>query len=277
MQSSLLVLIRWRLTLAQNELEIKQQEHQKLQKDLESLDNFMQTLDKRSKQVIKQLDEFRKRIIDLGALFSRPSIGSAASERPRTEEAKVARQQERSELQRQVNAQNLSDAEVQRLTTDRHNLDEQARQLTDRETVLTREAAELQVDLERVLDRVERHCDDYTTRMSRHSLLPRPASGEYRDVDFAQDLNGAAASPADIVPDASKSAGIRPALLKMKQQAGVERNTHIDAALLVEAELGTLNERLAELVESLNGAETEYASHREELEATREVRSRFLL
>lgn len=52
---------------AQNELEIKQQEHQKLQKDLESLENFMTTLDKRSKQVQKQLDEFAKRIKELGA------------------------------------------------------------------------------------------------------------------------------------------------------------------------------------------------------------------
>lgn len=81
-----------------------------------------------------------------------------------------------------------------------------------------------------------------------------------------------ASSPADIVPDPSRSAGVRPALVRMKQQAGAERNRHIDAALVVEAELGKLNERIAELVESLNEAEAEYSTKRDELEASREVR-----
>ena len=60
----------------------------------------------------KQLDEFVRRLKEL-------------------EESKRARAAEKQQLQTQISQQNLSDAEVQRLTTDRQNLDDQVAPRSD--------------------------------------------------------------------------------------------------------------------------------------------------
>lgn len=212
-------------------------------------------LDKKSKQLIRSIDELK--VVISG-----------------DERAEVDRQRMREKLKRDIEQQGLSEVEIQRLTTDRMQLDDQVRQHTAKLTETMQDTLNTEIELARAQVAAERLVDDYTGRATRLGVLPIPPAG-FEDIatSFVQELNPSAAVASEIAPTAALSR-IRPALLRMKTDVVNARKADVTAALEVEADLVQLSERVSDMLEHLERADERYGSIMDHLTSTKEVRGR---
>lgn len=171
-------------------------------------------------------------------------------------------------MKQQVEAQGLSDHEIQKLTTDRHQLDEANRVTSAKLAEAVQKSHENELSLSRAFADVEKLTERYHEIASRLGLLPTGPEG-FEDVDFAQELNSAAATPSGIVPDCITK--IRPALVELKKATSKRRYANENECLKLEEELGRLADQLTEVNEVLAEAENKHDSIQRELTSAKDV------
>lgn len=168
-----------------------------------------------------------------------------------------------------MEAQGLSDHEIQKLTTDRHQLDEANRVTSAKLTEAVQKSHELEIALSRAYSDVEKLTEQYHESASKLGLLPTGPEG-FEDIDFSQELNGTSKTPQGLVPDCTTR--IRPALIQLKQNAARGRYASENEALKLEEELGRIADQVAEVNEILADAEARHEMLQSELADSKEVR-----
>jgi kinetochore protein NDC80 len=158
--------------------------------------------------------------------------------------------------------------EIQRLTSDRHQLDEAYRATNARLTEATQAANNLEVELQRAFGKIEKLAEDYQSKAAKLGLLPTGPEG-FEDVDFSQELNGAATTPQGIVPDCTSR--IRPAIVSMKQAVMKQRHTSTSDIFNVESDVGGLAEAVANLKSEISEREARLQRLTKELRDSKDV------
>jgi kinetochore protein NDC80 len=197
------------------------------------------------------------------------AIGGIGSEPKLAENTEKERAQERESLQNQVAAQGLTDLEIQRLTSDRHQLDEAYRATSARLTEATQAANDLEVELQRAFGKIEKLAEDYHSKAAKLGLLPTGPEG-FEDVDFAQELNGASTTPQGIVPDCTSK--VRPAIVSMKQAVMRQRHSSTSEIFNVESDVAKLAEAVANVSSEIVEWEGRWQRVTKELNDSKEVR-----
>lgn len=178
------------------------------------------------------------------------------------------RETERATLKNQVDAQGLTDHEIQKLTSDRHQLDEAHRITSTRLSETMQNTLDLEVSLSRNFNRVEKLAEHYHALATKLGLLPTGPEG-YEDVNFAQELNGSASIPQNIVPDCTTR--VKPAITQMKQVAARGRHENGNQVIQVEEELQRVLERLQDVGETVGEAEARHDVLTKEVNQSKEV------
>ena len=184
------------------------------------------------------------------------------------EQAREDRERERANLKAQVDAQGLSDHEIQKLTADRHQLDEAYRLTSAKLHQVMQLTLNDEVELARTFNQIEKLTELYHGLATKLGLLPTGPEG-YEGINFAQELNGGAHLPQAVVPDCTSM--IRPAVVQMKQTVTKKRHQDGDRILQLEDEISKLAERLQDLSESVEEAEARYEVVTNELTASKDV------
>lgn len=169
-----------------------------------------------------------------------------------------------------MEAQGLSDHEIQKLTTDRHQLDEANRQTSTKLSEAMQKTLELEVSLSRAFNDVEKLTESYHASATKLGLLPTGPEG-FEDIDFSQELNGSSKTPHGLVPDCTTR--IRPALIQMKQNTARSRYAYENESIRLEEELAKIADQLQEVNEAVSEAEAKYEAMVTDLNNAKEVRS----
>lgn len=185
-----------------------------------------------------------------------------------TETLHANKEAERASLKQQVDAQGLSDHEIQKLTTDRHQLDEANRLTSAKLTEAMQRTLELEVSLSRAFNDVEKLTEQYHASATKLGLLPTGPEG-FDDIDFSQDINGSSSTPQGMVPDCTSR--IKPALVQLKQTTARGRYADENESIKVEEDLARLADQLSEVNEVVSEAEAKYEGMMAELSVAKEV------
>jgi kinetochore protein NDC80 len=256
---------------AQSELGAVTHEQARLKKDMAALEKYQASLLERSSRVGRQVEEFKRKHAQMGESAHQMVRTREPGLRcdPCTENTEKERAQERESLQQQVAAQGLTDLEIQRLTSDRHQLDEAYRATSARLTEATQAANDLEVELQRAFGKIEKLAEDYHSKAAKLGLLPTGPDG-FEDVDFAQELNGASTTPQGIVPDCTTR--IRPAIVSMKQAVMKQRHSSTSEIFNVESDVAKLAEAVANVSSEIVEWEGRWQRVTKELNDAKEVR-----
>ncbi|KAH9457723.1 hypothetical protein MJO28_004780 [Puccinia striiformis f. sp. tritici] len=166
-----------------------------------------------------------------------------------------------------VAEQNISDAELQQISSTRAQLERQVAAAEARRTQLRGPLDELQVRSSQAADRVEKQLTSYKNKAVKLGLIPRGPE-PFEHVDFTQTVNGGAAAVADMLPDPTVE--IKPALIQFKKNAIVHRLGLTDQVLSVEEKLANLTETLQEKRENLQILESSVQQLARQLEDDKE-------
>ena len=145
----------------------------------------------------------------------------------------------KSEIERKkslIAAQGMSPLEVQALRSDREKLTADIAQTGSRFRAQMEKSHDLEMKLTKVMNKAVQTCGVYETVATRVGVLPAPPEG-YEDVNFVQEINGAADDPA---PDCLTR--LRPALHELRQK---EKQAY-NSLLAEDAELENVITRLDE-------------------------------
>lgn len=246
---------------------MKQKEQKFCQKDMEAINKYVSSLQDKSARMEKQIEEFKKRISEFGQPHFHAVCLKIHTEIC-AEQILVDRETERATLKNQVDAQGLTDHEIQKLTSDRHQLDEAHRLTSAKLSETMQNTLDLEVSLSRNFNRVEKLAEQYHALATKLGLLPTGPEG-YEDINFAQELNGSASIPANIVPDCMTR--IRPAIAQMKQNAARGRHENGNRVIQVEEELQQILERLQDVGEAVEEAEGRHDVLTKEVNQSKEV------
>lgn len=147
---------------------------------------------------------------------------------------------------RLIAAQGMSPQEIQAMTTDRTNLTASLAAAKSKLSQRNEESLALEMSLTKAMNKAAQTCALYETVATRVGILPAAPEG-YEDVDFVQEINGAAENPA---PDCQSR--LRPALVELRQK---ERAAY-HALLSADADL---ENRITKLDEDCQEAEDQKA------------------
>ncbi|KAI9609582.1 hypothetical protein H4Q26_007542 [Puccinia striiformis f. sp. tritici PST-130] len=136
-----------------------------------------------------------------------------------------------------VAEQNISDAELQQISSTRAQLERQVAAAEARRTQLRGPLDELQVRSSQAADRVEKQLTSYKNKAVKLGLIPRGPE-PFEHVDFTQTVNGGAAAVADMLPDPTVE--IKPALIQFKRM----RSQLEDDKEKFASEIGRINEQI---------------------------------
>jgi SMC interacting uncharacterized protein involved in chromosome segregation len=174
----------------------------------------------------------------------------------------------KTELSALVARQNMSDVELQQISSTRAQLERSSAAATAKRGQLSEAMYELEVRSTLASDRVEKMLTTYKSKAVKLGLIPR-APEPFEHVDFSQTINGGAADVANMLPDPTVE--IKPALIQLKKNAVAHRLGLTDQVLSVEEKLANLTETLQEKRENLQILETSVQQLAKRLEDDKEV------
>jgi len=233
-----------RLAMKPSPLEVAKKEHEKLGRDAESFLGYIAKLREVNRKSEKTNEALKQKLESTEAQLK------AASE------AKV-------ELSALVARQNMSDAELQQISSTRAQLQRSFTAATAKRGQLANAMYELEVQSQQASDRAEKMLTIYKNKAGKLGLIPR-APEPFEHIDFSQTINGGAAHVASIHPDPTVE--IKPALIQLKKNAIAHRLGLTDQVLSVEEKLAKLTETLQEKKENLHTLETSVQQLAKQLE-----------
>lgn len=233
----------------QSQLDKYRNEQKKLDSDIKNMEEYLSRLDKGAQKYAIRCDEFRKRIADL-------------------DQQEKAATLERKKLSKVVEEQNLSEVDVQRLTSDRQTLDAKLKTVRIEKEEKSRRAYDLEIKRSQAFNVIERLVDEYEAKATKLGLIPEAPKG-YEHIDFLQELNGAASNPASMVPDCTSQ--IKPAIGRLRQDTTAARREEEERALGLEEECTDLRDRITTKYAECEEAETRYRNQMTELSNAKEV------
>ena len=213
------------------------------------MEEYLQRLDDGVRKYGVRCEEFRKKIADLA----------------QQEKAAMA---ERENLTKIVERQNLSEVDIHRLTSDRQTLDGKLKAARTEREEKSRRTYDLEIKRSQAYNTIERMVEEYEAKATKLGLLPNPPKG-YEHIDFHQELNGSASTPAAMVPDCTTV--IKPALIRLKQDTMVARREEEEKVLSLEEEMADLKDKINTRAAECEDAETRYKALVFELNNAKEV------
>ncbi|KAL8292740.1 hypothetical protein RQP46_001352 [Phenoliferia psychrophenolica] len=150
-----------------------------------------------------------------------------------------------------IAAQGMSPLEIQSINSDRTQLTEQQRAVLARATAKFASIQNLEIDLSKRRTKADATCARYKSKAEALGLLPQAPEG-FEDVDFEQEINGAADNP---VPDCLTT--VKPAIVELRnrtrQAVGVKNGEDV----ILEERITREKEGIADLAERLESGEVE--------------------
>ncbi|PLW11020.1 hypothetical protein PCANC_19460 [Puccinia coronata f. sp. avenae] len=237
-----------RLAAKPSALEAAKKEHVKLGRDAERFLEYIAKLREANKKAEKN-NELLKQNIEI--METKLKAASA----------------NKTELSALVARQNMSDVELQQISSTRAQLERSSAAATAKRGQLSEAMYELEVRSTLASDRVEKMLTTYKSKAVKLGLIPR-APEPFEHVDFSQTINGGAADVANMLPDPTVE--IKPALIQLKKNAVAHRLELTDQVLSVEEKLANLTETLQEKRENLQILETSVQQLAKRLEDDKE-------
>ncbi|WAQ84499.1 hypothetical protein PtA15_5A69 [Puccinia triticina] len=237
-----------RLASKPSALEGAKKEHEKLGRDAERFLEYIAKLREANKKSEK-FNEALKQNLDII-------------------EAKLRESQKRkAELATLVAKQNISDVELQQISSTRAQLERSSATAAAKRSQLEETNLDLEVRSTQASDRVEKMLTIYKNKAVKLGLIPR-APEPFEHLDFSQTVNGGAADVANMLPDPTVE--IKPALIQLKKNTIGHRLGLTDQVLAVEEKLANLTETLQEKRENLQISETSVQQLTKRLEDDKE-------
>lgn len=229
-------------------LETAKKEHEKLGRDAERFLEYIGRLRESNKKSEKQ-NEALKKSLEV------------------TEAKLVEASKRKAELALAVDKQNISDVELQQISSTRSQLERSSAAAATKHLQLNESMLDLEIRTQQASDRVEKLLTTYKNKAVKLGLIPR-APEPFEHLDFSQSVNGGAADVANMLPDPTKD--IKPALIQLKKIAIDHRLGLTDQVLSVEEKLANLKEALQEKRENLQILENSVQHLAKQLEDDKE-------
>ncbi|EFP81375.2 uncharacterized protein PGTG_06996 [Puccinia graminis f. sp. tritici CRL 75-36-700-3] len=233
-----------RLASKPSDLEGAKREHKKLAKDAQSFLEYLGKLKEANKKSERYNESIKKSLKSTEKLYKK-----------------------KAELAAVVAKQNISDAELQHISSTRAQLERSSAAAQAKHSQLKEAMLDLEVRSTQASDRVEKTLTMYKSKAVKLGLIPR-APEPFEHLDFSQTVNSGAADVFDMLPDTLID--IKPALIQLKKNAIVHRLGLTDQVLWVEEKLANLTETLQEKRENLHTLETSVQQLAKQLEDDKE-------
>lgn len=234
-------------------MEKHRQEQQKLDTDIHHMQEYLKRLDEGVGKYKVRSEEAEKRIGEL----------------EKEEQAAAA---ERERMEKVVEVQNLTEVDVQRLTTDKHTLEAKNQAANEEHAAKARRALDLEIERTRSYAAIEKLVIDYELLAAKLGLTSHPPKA-YEHIDFHQRLNGSASTAAATVPDCTTY--IKPAIARLKQDCVTARRDDEDRVISIQAELADLRDQIRSATADADNAEASHATLQAQLNAAKTVRLNF--
>lgn len=167
--------------------------------------------------------------------------------------------QRRTELATRVEKQNITDVELQQISSMRTQLERQSAAAATKHLQLTESMMDLEVKSSQATDRLEKLITSYMDQAISCGLVPRGPT-PFEHVDFSLELGSEIGMEE-----------IRPSLVQLKKNSIQERLSSTDQVILTEEKVLRLNETFQEQRESLESLETSVVQLAKRLEEDKEV------
>jgi len=237
-----------RLAMKPSALGAAKKEHEKLGRDAERFLEYIAKLREANKKAEKTNESLKQSL--------------------QTTEAKLKETSKvKAELSALVARQNISEMELQQISSTRAQLERSLAAATAKRGQLSESMYDLEVRSTLASDRVEKTLTIYKNKAVKLGLIPRGPE-PFEHLDFSQTINGGAADVASMLPDPTVE--IKPALIQLKKNAVGHRLGLTDQVLSVEEKLANLTETLQEKRENLQILETSVQQLAKQLEDDKE-------
>ncbi|KNZ58383.1 hypothetical protein VP01_193g5 [Puccinia sorghi] len=237
-----------RLAMNPSALDAAKKEHEKLGRDAERFLEYIAKLREANKKAEKTNESLKQSLQTMEAKLK--------------ETSKV-----KAELSALVARQNISEMELQQISSTRAQLERSLAAATAKRGQLSESMYDLEVRSTLASDRVEKTLTIYKNKAVKLGLIPRGPE-PFEHLDFSQTINGGAADVASMLPDPTVE--IKPALIQLKKNAVSHRLGLTDQVLSVEEKLANLTEILQEKRENLQILETSVQQLAKQLEDDKE-------
>ncbi|CAL1704145.1 unnamed protein product [Somion occarium] len=182
-------------------------------------------------EVIRQLEDRKQRLIDTIA-HEKAEISLAMSNLERLKH-------EHERLTDIVKAQNLTQEEVHRMTSEHESLTRDLEHLKAKISETNKAVTKLEVSLTRKVEDADDAVDTYNNLLSALNLFP-PLPPPLPDINLTLKLNSAASNPQEMLVGSDVREEIKPALLKIAELKRNERATLENEQITVDADLDQL-------------------------------------
>ncbi|CAH7666999.1 HEC/Ndc80p family-domain-containing protein [Phakopsora pachyrhizi] len=237
-----------RLESKPSPLAAAKKEHEKLERDADRFMEYIGKLQDSNKKSEKQNEALKKSL--------------------ETTESKLADALKRkAELMVKVDKQNISDVELQQISSTRSQLERSSAAAATKRLQLTESMLDLEIKTQQASDRVENLITAWKNKAVKLGLIPR-APEPFENVDFSQSVNGGTLDVSSMLPDPTVE--IKPALIQLKKDAIDHRLGLTDQVLGVEENLANITESLQEKRETLQSLEDSVQQLAKQLEDDKE-------
>ncbi|KAG0147273.1 hypothetical protein CROQUDRAFT_43174 [Cronartium quercuum f. sp. fusiforme G11] len=229
-------------------LEAAQKDHTKLARDAEGFTAYVSKLKESINKSEKQNEALQKSLV-----ATELKVKELAAKR--------------AELAAKVEKQNITDIELQQISTTRTQLERAAAAAQTKRLQLTESMMDLEVKSSQASDRLEKMVTSYQNKAVQLGLIPRGPE-PFDHVDFSQSVNGGAAEIEQMLPDPTVE--IKPALVQLKKQAIESRLMLTDSVLSMEEKVLHVTENGQEKRENLQVQELAVQELTKQLEEDKE-------
>ncbi|MBW0498270.1 hypothetical protein O181_037985 [Austropuccinia psidii MF-1] len=228
--------------------EAAKKEHEKLGRDAERFLEYIGKLRESNKKSEKQNEALKKSLESTEAKLKEAS-------------------KQKAELVAKVDKQNISDVELQQISSTRSQLERSSAAAATKHLQLTESMMDLEIRTQQASDRVEKILTSWKNKAVKLGLIPR-APEPFEHVDFSQNVNGGASEVANMLPD--PTVDIKPALIQLKKNAVEHRLGLTDQVLSIEEKFANLTDTLQEKKETLQTLESSVQEFAKQLEDEKE-------
>lgn len=174
-------------------------------------------------------------------------------------------------MQAQVDAQQISPADVDRMTSEREQLSKSLDAVNAKIEAVSNTAWEREIAVQKKLDAVERILQDYHSLGYRLGLIPRTAPNA-KGINFELEINPGAPRPENMLSVDLRGV-IRPALITLRRETTEQVHERQDEALSLQETLDKLEESVVDRKDELEGNEGRVNSLVEQYNEVKEAMS----
>ncbi|KAM0789282.1 hypothetical protein ACM66B_000122 [Microbotryomycetes sp. NB124-2] len=208
-----------------------------LQESLKKVDNDRIKFSTYSKQVNERIEA------------NKAQLGLAVKAREDFTKECLGKQSEVEQLKRLIAAQGMTPVEIQHMNSERAGLQSELESVNKKSRIVLERAYGLEIDLQKQLNSAASACTTYETKATGLGIIPGPVEG-FEQVDFSQEVNGAADNP---VPDCTTF--VKPALVALRGKTRAQVLKVNSEDVVMEERVTRVNETIAELKEVVEGHE----------------------